>query len=107
MNPGRLDRRLLVQKRTVGRDTTGSPVKTWADDGTVWAELVRQSGRERSGGDAVRDVTETQFRLRARTLDASAYRLSYQGRIYDIKAVDEEGRNRMLLVTCETRRGLG
>lgn len=98
MNPGKLDRRIVLQKRVVTKDGTGSRVETWADESTVWAEFVKQSGKEAALSDAERTQDFQQFRIRYRALNATDYRILYRSKFYDITAIIEEGRTVSLLL---------
>lgn len=90
MNPGKLDRRIDIQKRVVSKDSTGSRVETWADESKVWAELVKQTGREATNGDAERSQDNQQFRIRFRTLNTTDYRILYRSKFYNITGITEE-----------------
>lgn len=98
MNPGKLDRRIVLQKRVVSKDTTGTRVETWADESTVWAEFVVARGKEIVVADAERTSQVQQFRIRYRTLNASDYRILYRSKFYDITGITEEGRGNSLLI---------
>lgn len=100
-NPGQMDRRLMIQARTVTRDDTGGVVETWADAYNVWAEIPKQQGGETLVADGDRAGDTRQFRIRHRTGIASdTHRLSYQDRFYDIRHIAEEGRQNRLLITA-------
>lgn len=97
MNPGKLNRQLVLQTRVVTRDATGSPVSTWQDSvNPLYAEAVTQKGNESQPADADRSIDSRQFRIRYRSslLDPNApsnFRILYQSRFYDIKGITEEG----------------
>ena len=91
MNPGKLNRRIVLQVRTVSKDATGSRVETWADSATVWAELVKQTGNESTPADSERFTDSRQFRIRHRSLDPANYRILYQSKFFDITGITEEG----------------
>lgn len=98
MNPGKLDRRIVLQVRVLSRDATGSRVETWADSATVCAEFVRQTGREANLADAERSQEQQQFRIRFRNINATDYRVLYRSKFYDIRGISEEGRTEFLLL---------
>ena len=106
MNPGKLDRRIVLQKRVVSKDATGSRVQTWADESTVWAEFVKRTGKESTQADADRSSDFQQFRIRFRTLSAADYRILYRSKFYDITAVIEEGRGNSLLIDATATQGI-
>jgi SPP1 family predicted phage head-tail adaptor len=107
MNPGRMDRRILVQTRTLAKDAAGGRTQTWADAFHCWAEVVRAKQAEGITADADRNTEERQFRIRYRTgIESGTHRILYQLRFYDIVAVDEEGRQDRLLLTCRAVQAL-
>ena len=100
MNPGKLDRRIILQVRTETRDAMGSLIETWANEIALWAEIPRQQGNESEVADSDRATDTRQFRIRHRAGVASdTHRISYQSRIYDIRHIQEEGRSNCLLLT--------
>ena len=104
MNPGKLNRRLTIQVRTLTKDATGSQSETWADTATVWAELVSQKGREATIADSERSQDTRQFRIRHRALTTTGNRLFYQSRFYDITGITEEGiKTTILMDTVATQ----
>jgi len=100
-NPGNMDRRIAIQRLTVTRDAVGGVSETWADAFHVWAEIPRQTGTENAIADADRAQDTRQFRIRAFAgIASNTYRIKYQGRIYDIRHITEEGRADRLLITA-------
>jgi SPP1 family predicted phage head-tail adaptor len=98
MNPGKLDRRIVLQRRIVSKDETGSRFETWADESTVWAEFLKQTGREGDLSDAERSQDFQQFRIRYRPLNPTDFRVYYRSKFYDITGISEEGRTESLLL---------
>lgn len=46
MNPGKLNKRILIQKRVCEVDENGFEVEFWQDVKTVWANMKNLNGRE-------------------------------------------------------------
>ena len=104
MNPGKLDRRITIQKRVLSKDATGSKVETWADEGSAWAQYVTNRGNETATADAERETNTQQFRIRYRTINATDYRILYKSVFYNITGISEEGRqDKLLLDTIATK----
>lgn len=104
MNSGKLNRRIVIQSRTVTKDTAGGRVEIWADSATVWAELVTQRGTVANIADADRNQDTSRFRIRYRAINTSDNRILYKLRFYDIKGITEEGiKNTLLLDTVATQ----
>lgn len=107
MNPGKLNRRIVLQSRVQAVDATGARVETWSTLATVWAELLAQSQRESLLADADRNQDTSTFRIRWRSgLTSEGLRVSYGGRIYDVTSIVEEGIKSGMLVECVATRNL-
>ena len=107
MNPGKMDRRVTIQTRTLTKDTTGARVETWVDSFNVWAELVSNGSTEGVTADTDRETTDRQFRIRHKaSLATGTHRLLYQLRFYDITGIAEEGRQDRMVLTCRTIQAL-
>jgi SPP1 family predicted phage head-tail adaptor len=104
MNPGKLNRRIVIQVRTLTKDSTGGRIQTWTDSATVWAEIVLQRGTSSIIADAERIQDTRQFRIRHRAIAAETNRILYQSKFYDITGITEEGiKNTMILDTVATK----
>lgn len=98
MNTGKLDRRIILQKRVLSQDATGSRVQVWDTHMHLWAEQVAQKGSEATHAAADKSQVAQQWRIRHRTLNSSDYRIAYKGTFYDIRGITEEGRSVSLLL---------
>jgi len=107
MNPGKMDRRVTFQTRTLTKDAAGGKVETWADAFDCWAEAVRIKQAEGITADADRNTEDRQFRIRYRsTIASGTHRIFYQLRFYDITGIEEEGRQEAMLITCRAVQAL-
>ena len=100
-----LDRRILIQNRTVVRDALGGEIVTWVDFATLWATVRRTGAREQylSGSNREQASVNAVFRIRYRSdLDATM-RVIHDGSPYDILGVEEVGRKRHLDITAQAR----
>lgn len=98
MNPGKLDRRIVLQVRTLSKDGAGGRVETWADSATLWAEIVTQKGSEKNAADSERPLDTRVFRIRYRSINPQSHRILYQSKFYNILGTTEEGGRRNTLV---------
>ena len=104
MNPGKLNRRLVIQRRTKTRYATGSTISTWADQSTVWAEAVTHKSTETEIIDSDRPQQTRQFRIRHRSITSEDHRVLYQSQFFNITGITEEGiKNTLLLDTVATK----
>lgn len=107
MNPGKMDRRVTIQVRTLSKDAASGRVETWADAFQCWAEVVTQKASEGIAADADRSTDERQFRIRYKSgISSGTHRLLYQLRFYDITGITEEGRMDRMLLTCRATQSL-
>ncbi len=103
MNPGKMDRQIVIQARTLTADGTGGIVETWADAFTVWAELIEKSAREARTADAEKSIADRQFRIRYKAnLASDTHRVFYQLKFYNITGITEEGRKNLLILSCQS-----
>ena len=93
MRAGRLDKRIVIQTRTASQDsTTGETTYTWADAVTVWAAMDELRGREYFAARQVQADIGVKFTIRYRSDVTVLNRISYDGRIYDIRHIATLGR---------------
>jgi SPP1 family predicted phage head-tail adaptor len=105
MTPGKLNRRLTIERRTVSKDAVGGKVDTWATFRLVWAELVIQRGGTSIVTSADRVTHNTQWRIRhIEGFNEQDFRIVYQGRYYDINLIEPIGiKTEMLVSTTQTQ----
>ena len=103
---GSLDRRIAFERATASQASpSGEQVLTWAAEATVWAEVTPLGGRELFQAQALEAKADTRFRIRYRagiTTDETL-RISYGGRVYDLRSVVEIGRREGLEILAEAR----
>jgi SPP1 family predicted phage head-tail adaptor len=88
-----LDLRIVIQAKTSAQDESfGGAVETWEDVVTVWAQYLPGGGNERFAAAQVYAETQARFRLRWRDDVTVQNRITFEGKTYDILAVDEIGR---------------
>jgi SPP1 family predicted phage head-tail adaptor len=106
-----LNRRVTIQEATNSKDASGGNVKAWANvasigaNGTVWARVKNLSGNERRitthGGEVAEARTE--FKIRYAAGIDETMRVSYGGKVYNIKHVNDlNDGHRWIFLTCDT-----
>ena len=105
MRIGKLRQRVTIQKVTHSQDASyGSTVETWADVGTVWADVRAATGRERFVSGANTEAATATHTVRMRYLDGLSpvnHRLVWDSKVLDIEAVsDPTGRGAAMVVNC-------
>lgn len=105
---GKLDRRITIERFTITTNDFNEEVQVWAPFVTVWAR--RRDGSdvvktEILGAEQVGAYLLTHFTIRssaqAKTVTPTD-RISYDGRLWNIKGTKEsaEGRNRFIEITA-------
>lgn len=89
---GSLRRRALLQQRGVAADTFGQQTTTWTTLFPIWCEIQALSGQALYSAQAVQtEISHTvTVRYRAEFADpkvVATYRVLYNGRCFDIKAM--------------------
>lgn len=104
---GKLNRRIVIQKRGPGQDAGGQPIDGWVEVAKPWAWIKGQTGmgvgRQTAGeGTVAASLNAYSFRIRYRSSITDAMRVLYGGQAFDIKHVrhDLAGREWTDLV-CE------
>ncbi len=93
---GRMDRKITLRQRVLSRDSMGGVSETWQDMAVVFAEKLDIIGREFIAAQQVNAEISTKFRIRYRVDINTTWRISYDGRDYDIISIAELGRRRWL-----------
>jgi SPP1 family predicted phage head-tail adaptor len=97
MTAGKLDRRIAIQRATVTPNEFNDPIETWSDLTTVWAKRRDASATESYRAQEVGAEITARFTVRWSSVVASVTprdRLRFDGRLYNITAVRDVGRNR-------------
>lgn len=104
MEAGRLDRKIVIEQKSVQRDAMGGEDITWGTYKTVWAELVaKRRPTETMQSDQLTANRLVDFIIRyqdAPVVD-EAMRISYGNSYYEIQGVQEIGRQVGLKLTTK------
>lgn len=91
IEPGSLDRQIVVQQQTEAQGDSGFPVTTWSALVTVWASKRDMKGSERFTAGQTTSPFDTLWTMHYRAdcdpdlVDVvKARRITYQGRAYNI-----------------------
>lgn len=107
MNPGRMNRRLTIQARTLTKDSAGGKAETWADSFDCWGELMASKGSEGIAANADRPKRELKFRIRYKSgINAGTHRVLYQLAFYDIEEIIEQGIKDKMIIRCSSIQSL-
>uniref|UniRef100_UPI003BABB206 phage head closure protein n=1 Tax=Stappia sp. TaxID=1870903 RepID=UPI003BABB206 len=102
MRAGKLDRSIVIQAYArTGTTPAGAPVMSWSDFATVRAQIVQASTEEFQRDYGEGGNTAIIFRLRWLDGVTVAHRVTYDGKILNIREMTEIGRRRGLELRCE------
>lgn len=100
---GDLKHRVTIQTVSREQNNVGQLVETWIDSVTVWTKKEDGGGTEAEKSDIVTATQRTNFVIRFRSIDATGYRLKFNGLLYDIEAVDEVEFKEWIRLKCVKR----
>lgn len=105
-NPGKLDRRITLQQRTVTGNAYSEPIETWSTLATVFAAIEFPiTGSDEETADKL-NIARRRAIFTIRHLDSVDFisRILYGSEVYDIERIAEVGRKQYLKITAETRK---
>lgn len=92
MRAGPLDRRIVIQSRTMTQNASGAMVESWGTFATVWAQKTDLRGDEFFAARGTHAEVTTRFRIRNLGGLKHEMRISHDGNTYDILGIAELGR---------------
>ncbi len=100
---GKLNKKITVQKKTLGTPSSGYAAETWTDHSTRYAEMITTGGREFYAAQKVNEETTALFRMRYTAAINTAMRIKLGSRIFEILPPlnDVNGRHEELLVSTK------
>ena len=106
MSAGELDRKITIQRATVTLNEFNELIETWTDHATVWAKRRDASAAESYRAQEVGAEITTRFTI-PWSLDVKdvnpRHRVSFDGRLYNITAVRDVGRNHLREIDAVAR----
>lgn len=94
--------RIVLQEPVEVVDAGGGRSTSWSDKETVWASVKPLSGNERIHAMALRNPVTHRMTIRYRADVTADWRVSYDGRLFNIKAViDPDERKRFQVLHVE------
>jgi head-tail adaptor len=99
-----LDKQVVLQVRSTGRDALNAPTKVWANVlpgvGTLWAWIKDISGRQYVAGGGTQNPVLTEIGVRRRAGVLPSMRILHGGFVYDIQEVLERD-NHWTILMCK------
>ena len=108
MKIGPLRHRVVIQQKSVTRDTYGAEVVSWTNVATVWAAVEPLAGNERYVNTVDQRIAEATTRIRIRYRDGIdslmrvVHTIGTYSHTYDIRAIlNQWGRFKELHLMCK------
>ena len=108
MNPGKLNKRIIIQSYTSAKDPHGGENGSWATASTVWASVLTLTGRKLEIARSIDAEATVEIKIRycsnlTITVDN---RILYGTRILEpTLVINEFEENRFYIITCKEKRG--
>jgi SPP1 family predicted phage head-tail adaptor len=99
-----LNHRVLLEKPQVGEDSVGQPLTGWAPLGKRWADVKVLSGLAVIRAGAESSIVKASVRFNHGTVLEAGMRITYDGMVYDVKAVLPMSDRRYVDCVCEAAR---
>lgn len=106
MDAGKLDRIIVIEKGTPGKNKARETTFEWAAFAKPWANYSVPNSRQVFNSQQLQSEIDAVFTIRFRTdIDPKeAFRVVYRGRYYRVKGARETGaRNTFLALDCTSR----
>jgi len=83
----KLNDRVLIQHKTIVRDSFGQEIETWVDFAKLWANVRFMNGKEFNNANKENEFTNASVRIRFRLDITPKMRVVFRNEQYNIKAV--------------------
>ena len=109
MDVALLNRKITVQKNTVGTDAIGNRTNEWADFYSCYAAISGESPNESTSAGTVVDNTKADFTVRwckaVSEITADGFRICYENEIYNILGIDHQSfKKKSVKLKCQKAR---
>jgi len=103
LRAGLLARRVRLERRVEETDDSGQSRERWLPLAEVWARVEPLGGREGFGQQQWVATGDVRFTIRWRADVTPLHRVVYDGQVFDVMTVAEEGRREALLIVGRAR----
>lgn len=97
VDPGKLNRQIIIQKPTDTPDGAGGDVRVWTPFLTLWAQVSPSTGTEPFFAEQMYPKLTVTFTIRYRKGITAAMRVVYGTRLFNIRSVEETQDSRVYL----------
>ena len=104
-----LNVRIFISKNDVVVDAIGNHKNTWSDYYTCYATVSAEAGKEQTDAGLIVDNSKIDFTIRwcekAAGITSTGFRVSFNGELYDIIAVDHRNyKRKSIKLWCQKTR---
>lgn len=97
----KMNHRVTLLNRATERDAAGQKADTWAELGSIWADVRFQTGAEVLRANAETSVVRVSIRIRARSDVDNGMRVRYLANEYDIESALPDSSNcQFMFLVC-------
>lgn len=100
---GELDQRIVIEEATITKNEYNEEEETWATFEEVWADYLPFGGREFWSSQQITAKAMGTFGIRYLPGLLPTMRISYQGMLWDIQRIDDDGRKTKMVIFANTR----
>jgi SPP1 family predicted phage head-tail adaptor len=97
---GNLRDRITVQERSSSLDALGGPTDSWTDKASLWAEVIKLSGRELFQAQSFGSNITTRVRTRYWPGIKAKQRIVFGSEVLDIESVIPDQKKTQLEIIC-------
>ena len=101
MEPGRLNRSVIVQRRSSSVDAYGQPSTTWTTLKTIWAHFIALDSYERNRAGRVVKARAGKFLIRYDSAITEKDRFSFDGSTWNIIGIAEKQKGAITEISAE------
>lgn len=107
MNPGKLNKRVILQSFQTVKDEEGIPTQQWSNTMSLYASVEPLTGREYWLAASTESQNSLKITVRYKKGISSDMRLVYNAKNYDIKSVIDpnEAHKELVLMCVEVQNG--
>lgn len=101
IDAGKFDKRVSLESKTETQSALGDLEVTWTPIATVWARKLSSKGKEFYAGNQILGADDVGIQIRysnAVTAVNQTSRFTLDGKVYNIKSVDEVGRKEIFTI---------
>lgn len=94
---GKLNKRILLKRRQLERDSAGEMRESFTDAGLVWAQVKAVAQAEQTQVNATASITQFEFIIRYRPEIETSWKIDYRGQLLSISSITDPDQTKVKL----------